>query len=186
MNQTLHELIEYDADGQALPYTIIPFIDGGSEGFSGQVRVVIPPYTACFKCGSANFTQPTTYPMCTIKNIPRLPEHCVMYALEVVWQRLVRFESASDYELSADEKESSSAPSFDGDNLEHMSWLFHRSCERARQFGLAEPSYELTMKVAKNIIPAIASTNALISAAACNEGLRVVVSVFCSHFTAQL
>lgn len=177
INQTVHENVEYDADGNAKWHTVVPYIDGGSEGFSGQARVVVPSFTACFKCGAANFAEQKTYPMCTVRNIPRLPEHSVMYALDVLWPSLRSFQSAAVYELpsaassdQSEEKAESVVP-FDGDNNEHMSWLYNRSVERARQFGIQEPSFELTMKVAKNIIPAIASTNALISAACCNEGL---------------
>jgi ubiquitin-activating enzyme E1 C len=52
----------------------------------------------------------------------------------------------------------------DNDNLEHMKVIYERSLERAIKFKIEGVTEMLTMGVAKNIIPAIASTNALIAA----------------------
>eukprot|EP00834_Sanchytrium_tribonematis_P000368 NODE_7_length_67686_cov_1.621421.p14 type:complete len:349 gc:universal NODE_7_length_67686_cov_1.621421:5328-6374(+) len=138
---------------------VIPFIDGGTEGFKGHVRVICPGLTGCFECNIDMFPPTVSYPVCTLANTPRLPEHCVMYALKHQW-----------IELRPNE-------TFDSDNAEHVEWLTEKSKSRAELFGIEGVDLFFTLGVAKNIIPAIASTNAIISAACANECLKIILGM---------
>jgi ubiquitin-activating enzyme E1 C len=128
------------------PSTIIPLIDGGTEGFKGQSRLIIPGQTSCYECSLEMLTKKVAFPICTIANTPRLPEHCIEWASLLEWP-----------------KAHGESTKLDTDNPQHIKWLFETASARARQFNISGVTLSLTQGVVKNIIPAIASTNAVIA-----------------------
>uniref|UniRef100_A0A8C2XT86 NEDD8-activating enzyme E1 catalytic subunit n=1 Tax=Cyclopterus lumpus TaxID=8103 RepID=A0A8C2XT86_CYCLU len=130
------------------PSSIIPLIDGGTEGFKGNARVILPGMTACIDCTLELYPPQINFPMCTIASMPRLPEHCIEYVRMLLWPKETPF---------------GDGVVLDGDDPEHIQWVYQRSLERAADFNITGVTYRLTQGVVKRIIPAVASTNAVIA-----------------------
>uniref|UniRef100_A0A4W6DEI8 NEDD8-activating enzyme E1 catalytic subunit n=1 Tax=Lates calcarifer TaxID=8187 RepID=A0A4W6DEI8_LATCA len=160
MNGMLISLLSYE-DGVLDPSSIIPLIDGGTEGFKGNARVILPGMTACIDCTLELYPPQINFPMCTIASMPRLPEHCIEYARILQWP-----------------KEKPFGGILDGDNPEHIQWVFDRAQERAAEFNITGVTYRLTQGVVKRIIPAVASTNAVIAAACATEVFKIATSAY--------
>ena len=84
VNSMVHQLSEANCPEDEVSCFLI---DGGTEGFQGQARVIVPYTTACYECTMDQLPPDDTFPLCTIKEIPRLPEHCIQYAMVVLWDQ---------------------------------------------------------------------------------------------------
>jgi NEDD8-activating enzyme E1 len=159
INSVVHDLVEYHSNSDGLrepdPSTIRFLLDGGTEGLKGQARVIIPTITSCFECTLDTFPPQTNFPLCTIAETPRLPEHCIEYALLIEWPSV--FPSRN--------------PNFD--NPEDTQWLFTHAKSRADNFNISGVTYQLTLGVVKRIIPAVASTNAIIAGILVVEAIKI-------------
>lgn len=94
-------------------------------------------------------------PLCTLATIPRQPQHCIEWAHIIAWE------------------EERKGDTLDTDDPEHITWLYKKALARADEFNIPGVTYSMTQGVVKNIIPAIASTNAIVAAACCNEAFKI-------------
>jgi len=158
INGMLTNMVSVDEEGNVDPDTVIPLIDGGTEGFKGHARVILPRITACFECSLDAYPPQTNFQICTLISHPRLPEHCIEWAHLIQWPK--------DW----------GATKFDADNPEMVKWMFEKATERAAEYNIKGVTYRLTLGVVKNIIPAIAATNAIIAAAEANEAFKIATN----------
>ncbi len=131
-------------------------------GFKGQARVILPTMNSCIECQLDMHAPRAAVPLCTLATIPRQPSHCIEWAHIIAWE-----EHRKDEVL-------------DTDDPEHITWLYQKALARAQDFKIPGVTYSLTQGVVKNIIPAIASTNAIIAASCCNEAFKIATS--CNPF----
>lgn len=149
-------------------------------GFNGQIHVTIPWVNLDFGQRTWMFPKRKETPLCTVASNPRKPSHCVSYAMSIAWPKMAKAKVKS--------KEWKEARKYDTDSKSDMEWLTHCSIKRAKEFniggalqGTFDEAYFYTMGVVKNIIPAIAATNAMISAMCVQEALKMVS--YCSQIT---
>lgn len=129
--------------------------------------------TSCIECQLDMHAARAAVPLCTLATIPRQPQHCIEWAHIIAWGEerkgtlcvdlLVTPTDVSDLVLDTDEPE-------------HIQWLYNKALARAKEFDIPGVTYSMTQGVVKNIIPAIASTNAIVAAACCNEAFKIATS----------
>ncbi|KAI1732906.1 tubulin/FtsZ family, GTPase domain-containing protein [Ditylenchus destructor] len=134
LNAVVCNLVEFD-NGQPDFSTIVPMIDGGTEGFKGHSRIIIPYVTPCVECTLDLYPPQVNFPL---------------------------------YET------------IDGDNLKHVDWICEKAQERANEYGIQDVNHRLTLGVLKRIIPAVASTNAIIAGSCALEALKLASNISCS------
>lgn len=161
INGMVLSLVNPGEDGQP-PTGVIPIIDGGTEGFKGHARVILPGMTACIECTLDLYPPQVNFPLCTIAHTPRLPEHCIEYARILLWPKENPFGGEDT--------------SIDGDDPNHISWIYEKALERANHYHITGVTHRLTQGVVKRIIPAVASTNAVIAAVCAMETFKLTTS----------
>uniref|UniRef100_A0A2C9LUD4 NEDD8-activating enzyme E1 catalytic subunit n=1 Tax=Biomphalaria glabrata TaxID=6526 RepID=A0A2C9LUD4_BIOGL len=97
---------------------------------------------------NVTLTSQVNFPLCTIAHTPRLPEHCIEFVRILLWPK---------------EEPFGAGIAIDGDDPNHIKWILEKSQERASQYNISGVNYRLTQGVVKRIMPAVASTNAVIS-----------------------
>lgn len=165
INNMMVSLLRYDNDYILDQSSVIPLIDGGTEGLKGNARVILPGMTACIECNLDLYPPPVNYPLCTIANTPRLPEHCIEYVKILLWPEDQPF--GRDTQL-------------DSDDVRHIQWIHDKAVERAHKFNINPPTFRFTQGVIKRTIPAVSSTNACIAAVCAMEAFKLITS--CAKF----
>jgi len=166
LNAMAFSLVKFETDeaGKRTPAfeTIIPLVDGGTEGFQGHVRTIFPGVSSCFECTLDLFPPQQAVPLCTIAETPRNAAHCILYAHLIEYPK----------EFPDDKP--------DKDDPVYQNWVYTHALERAKKYNIPGVTLMHTQGVIKNIIPAIASTNAVVAAACANETFKIITN--CAPF----
>ena len=96
--------------------TGVPSVESGTQGYLGQVRAIVKGVTMCYECNPPQ--PPKSYPICTIRNHPDKPVHCIAWAKELLFKKLFGGEDTDlvDTSEEADEGgDGAAAPAADAD-----------------------------------------------------------------------
>lgn len=159
INSMMVALLVYDESGELDQSSVIPLIDGGTEGLKGNARVILPGITACIECNIDLYPPTINYPLCTIANTPRLPEHTIEYVKVLLWPKELPF--GKNVQL-------------DGDDPQHIQWVHEKAIARAEAYNIEPPALRFTQGVIKRTIPAVSSTNACIAATCAMEAFKLI------------
>lgn len=77
----------------------IPLIESGTMGYSGQVEYILKGVSLCYECLPK--PEPKSYPMCTIRNTPKEPIHCITWA-KYLFGQLFGMKNDLDEDVSMD------------------------------------------------------------------------------------
>ncbi|KAF4526857.1 hypothetical protein B566_EDAN013911 [Ephemera danica] len=179
----------------------IPLVESGTAGYTGQVEVILKGKTECYECQPRQAQR--TFPGCTIRNTPSEPIHCIVWAKHL-FNQLFGEEDAdedvspdtADPEAVGDAGESALAGNmsrvstrqwaksngYDPEKLfrklfhDDLKYLLsmHRLWERRRPPTPLEWASLPDAAMAGNIIPAIATTNAIIAGLVCLRAFQII------------
>jgi ubiquitin-like 1-activating enzyme E1 B len=90
-----------------------PLVESGTTGYLGQVTVHEGKgVNACFECSPK--PTPKSHPICTLRDTPEKPVHCVAYATDLLFPRL--FAARKDGTSDLDEEDAVEARAFSVDD----------------------------------------------------------------------
>jgi hypothetical protein len=64
----------------------------------------------------------------------------------------------------------------DGDSVEHIQWIVEHATKRANDHNITGINFRFTQGVVKRVIPAVASTNAVIASICATEVFKLATS----------
>ncbi|MEW5318053.1 MAG: hypothetical protein WDW38_009306 [Sanguina aurantia] len=63
-----------------------PLVESGTSGYVGQVTVHVKGASECFECSAKPVAK--SFPICTLRNTPDKPIHCVVWSKDLLFNRL--------------------------------------------------------------------------------------------------
>lgn len=80
--------------------TDVPLVESGTTGFNGQAFIIKKGITACYECEPRE--TPKSFPVCTIRNTPSQPIHCIVWAKSYLFTEVFGggAEAASDLDFA--------------------------------------------------------------------------------------
>ena len=79
----------------------VPLVESGTTGYLGQVTTHVKDQTACFECVAK--PTPKSHPICTLRDTPDKPIHCVVFSTDLLFPRLFSADPNAKSDLDEDD-----------------------------------------------------------------------------------